>query len=158
MRRRFSGQWHCATLLMSHRFDKMPSAISVYIQLHLFAMLCRTIVVLPWMGRGWWVVVYFIAMSVFGSLSLWEPLLRVCTMCVRCCEHADFCVDVYVRHIGHFFFFLSKEAVWNSWDILYAILGQEYHPNQPDRVIRSEPTQQYARRKVSFILLVSCSL
>ena len=26
---------------------------------------------------------------------------------------------------------ISKEVVWNSWDILYTILGHKYHQNHP---------------------------
>ena len=36
---------------------------------------------------------------------------------------------------------ISEEAVGNSWDILYAILGLKYQQNHPDGVIRSEQTQ-----------------
>ena len=51
---------------------------------------------------------------------------------------------------------ISKEAVGNSWDILYAILGHR-HQNLPNTVISSEQTQ-YFQQKVSFMMFVSYSV
>ena len=36
---------------------------------------------------------------------------------------------------------ISKDTVWNSWDILNAILGHTYHQNHSNRVISSERSQ-----------------
>ena len=46
------------------------------------------------MGRG---CLYFTGMNVFGTFSLWAP--NGCTVCILRCQHARFCVEVYMSHI-----------------------------------------------------------
>ena len=56
---------------------------------------------------------------------------------------------------------ISEEAVGNSWDILYAILGLKYQQNHPDGVIRSEQTQTLHQKvflSSLFVLFVSCGV
>ena len=73
---------------------------SVYFYFFYILLLC----VVPLSGRGGWVGAvctfwYGCPLAVSACKSL-----HVCTVCIWCCEHARFCVEVFMRYIYTFSF------------------------------------------------------
>ena len=73
---------------------------SAYIFLHLTIMNSCTLFVLYWFE------------SLLGSFLDCEHL-HVCTLCIWCCEHTKFCVEVFMHHILIFIHSLMDSKILN---------------------------------------------